>query len=97
MPKREGGYEIHHFPDGWKGGVVQTLPRETYEFIYESLGNSYGDSVTANRACGEAQRFAAAVLMQPEPLEAFVIATGLDVIALQKQFQCSYASVTLRM
>ena len=97
IPRREGGYEIHYLPDDWRGGIEQTLLHETYEIIYEGLGNAYGDSATVSRVCREAQRFAAAVLMQPEPFEAFAIATGLDVVTLQKQFQCSYASVTLRL
>lgn len=97
VPRGVGGYEIHHLPDDWRGGIEQTLLHETYEIIYENLGNSYGNSSTVKRICREAQRFAAAVLMQSATFEAFAIATGLDIIALQKQFQCSYASVTLRL
>ena len=97
IPRGDGGYEIHHLPDDWRGGTEHTLMHETYEIIYESLGNAYGDSATVARVCREAHRFAAAVLMQPETFEAFAVATGLDVIALRKQFGCSYASVALRL
>ena len=97
IPRGDGGYEIHHLPDDWRGGIEQTLMHETYEIIYESLGNAYGNPGTVKRICREARRFAAAVLMQPETFEAFAVATGLDVVALRKQFGCSYASVALRL
>ena len=97
VPMADGGYVIHHLPDDWRGGIEQTLLHETYEIIFESQGEGYGDSETVERVCREARRFAAAVLMQPEPFEAFAMATGLDVIALKGQFQCSYASVALRL
>ena len=97
VPMIDGGYVIHHLPDDWRGGIEQTLLHETYEIIFETRGEGYGDAETFGRVCREAGRFAAAVLMQPEPFEAFAMATGLDVIALKGQFQCSYRSVALRL
>ena len=47
--------------------------------------------------CREADRFAAAVLMQPRAFEPLVLEWGLDVLALQRAFRCSYASVTIRL
>ena len=97
VPMADGGYIIHHLPDDWRGGVEQTLLHETYEIIFESRGEGYGDARAFERVCREAGRFAAAVLMQREPFEAFAMATGLDVIALKEQFQCSYKSVAMRL
>ena len=97
VPMADGGYIIHHLPDDWRGGVEQTLLHETYEIIFESRGEGYGDARAFARVCREAGRFAAAVLMQQEPFEAFAMATGLDVIALKEQFQCSYKSVAMRL
>ena len=93
----DGGYVIHHIPDDWRGATEHTLVHETYEIIYETLYGSYDDPATARRVCREANRFAAAVLMQAATFEAFAVATGLDILSLQKQFQCSYASVALRL
>lgn len=35
--------------------------------------------------------------MQPEPFSLMARNTGLDVLALRREFRCSYASVTLRL
>ena len=93
----DGGYVIHHIPDDWRGATEHTLMHETYEIIYETLYGSYEDPATARRVCREANRFAAAVLMPAATFEAFAVATGLDILSLQKRFQCSYASVALRL
>ena len=47
--------------------------------------------------CVEANRFAAAVLLQPDAFSLFARASGYDVLALQKRYGCSYASATLRL
>ena len=47
--------------------------------------------------CVEANRFAAAVLLQPDAFALFAKASGYDVLALQKQYGCSYATATLRL
>jgi len=49
------------------------------------------------RVCRPADRFAAAVLMQPETFSLMAEESGLDVLALQRAYRCSYASVTLRL
>ena len=97
VPTADGGYVIHHLPDDWRGGIEHTLLHETYEIIHETQGEGYGGPETIARVCNEADRFAAAVLMQREPFEVFAMATGLDVIALRGQFQRSYRSVALRL
>ena len=93
----DGGYVIHHIPDDWRGATEHTLMHETYEIIYETLYGSYEDPATARRVCREANRFAAAVLMPAAKFEEFAVATGLDILSLQRRFQCSYASVALRL
>ena len=40
--------------------------------------------------CTQAERFAAAVLMQPRAFEPLALEWGLDVLKLQRAFQCSY-------
>ena len=47
--------------------------------------------------CTQAERFAAAVLMQPRAFEPLALEWGLDVLKLQRAVQCSYASVTIRL
>ena len=47
--------------------------------------------------CREADRFAAAALMQPEAFSLLAERSGLDVLVLQRTYRCSYASVTLRL
>ena len=42
------------------------------------------------KVCREADRFAAAVLMQPRAFEPLALEWGLDVLALQRAFRCSY-------
>ena len=36
-------------------------------------------------------------MMPPDTFEAYALATGLDVLALQKVFRCAYFSVTRRL
>ena len=47
--------------------------------------------------CREADRFAAAALMQPRAFSLLAERSGLNVLALQRTYRCSYASVTLRL
>ena len=93
----EGGYDIHYREDLWDGGREFTVVHETYEIIHETLCDMHSDSPPDRKVCREADRFAAAVLMQPRAFEPLALEWGLDVPALQQAFRCSYAAVTIRL
>lgn len=92
-----GGYHIHYRKDLWAGAQDYTVLHEAYEIIHEALLQLYGRPRPERKICREAERFAAAVLMQPEVFLAMSRASGLDVLALQKMYRCSYASVAIRL
>ena len=92
-----GGYDIHYRSDLWDGSSTFTVVHETYEIIHETLCDMDSNSPPERRVCREADRFAAAVLMQPRAFEPLALEWGLDVLALQRAFQCSYAAVTIRL
>ena len=92
-----GGYDIHYRDDLWGGGQEFTVVHETYEIIHETLWDMNSGDAPDRRVCREADRFAAAVLMQPRAFEPLALESGLDVPALQRAFRCSYASVTIRL
>ena len=92
-----GGYDIHYRADLWAGAQDYSVIHETYEIIHETLCDMESGSPPDRKVCMQAERFAAAVLMQPDSFRSLAGAYGLDVLALQRAFQCSYASVTLRL
>ena len=92
-----GGYAIHYRDDLWDGGQEYSVLHETYEIIHETLWDMNSGDAPDRRVCREADRFAAAVLMQPRAFELLALEWGLDVPALQRAFRCSYASVTIRL
>ena len=92
-----GGYDIHYRSDLWDGSSTFTVVHETYEIIHETLCDMDSNSPPERRVCREADRFAAAVLMQPRAFEPLALEWGLDVLALQRAFRCSYAAVTIRL
>ena len=92
-----GGYDIHYRSDLWDGSSTFTVVHETYEIIHETLCDMDFNSPPERRVCREADRFAAAVLMQPRAFEPLALEWGLDVLALQRAFRCSYAAVTIRL
>ena len=92
-----GGYDIHYREDQWAGAQEHTVLHETYEIICETLGDLHHGPPPVRDVCREADRFAAAALMQPAVFAAYAEATGLDVVALQKRYGRAYASVTLRL
>lgn len=94
---RGGGYEIYYRQDMWDGAKEHTILHETYEIICETLCEQVTGSPLRRRVCRQADRFAAAVLMQPGTFSLMAKASGLDVLALQRAYRCSYASVTLRL
>ena len=94
---RGGGYEIFYRHDLWDGSKEHTVLHETYEIICETLCEQATGSPLKKRVCREADRFAAAVLMQPDTFSLMAQTSGLDVLALQRAYRCSYSSVTLRL
>ena len=92
-----GGYDVRYEENQWQGASEHTLLHETYEIIHETLRVGRGVNTPPERICREADRFAAAVLMQPAPFAAFAMACGLDIVALQRAYRRSYASVALRL
>ena len=92
-----GEYDIYYREDLWDGAKAHTVLHEAYEIIHETLCALHSDDPPERSVCREADRFAAAVLMPPETFAAYALASGLDVVALQGVFQCSYASVAMRV
>ena len=92
-----GGYDIHYREDMWAGTQDYSVVHETYEIIYETLCDMESGSAPDRIVCTQAERFAAAVLMQPRAFEPLALEWGLDVLKLQRAFLCSYASVTIRL
>ena len=92
-----GGYDIHYREDMWAGTQDYSVVHETYEIIYETLCDMDSGSPPDRIVCTQAERFAAAVLMQPRAFEPLALEWGLDVLKLQQAFRCSYASVTIRL
>ena len=92
-----GGYDIRYLADQPEGARVHTVLHETYEIIHETLCDLHADSPPPRTVCVEANRFAAAALLQPRTFSLFARASGYDVPALQKQYGCSYATATLRL
>ena len=93
----DGTYAIKYLESQWEGGKVHTVLHETYEILYEEVWHRRYGSPLERKVCPEADRFAAAVMMPPETFEAYALATGLDVLALQRVFRCAYYSVTRRL
>ena len=85
-----GGYDIHYREDLWAGA-------QDYSVLHETLCDMHSGSLPERAVCREAERFAAAVLMQPRAFEPLALEWGLDVLKLQRAFRCSYAAVTLRL
>ena len=90
-------YAIHYLESQWEGGKVHTVLHETYEIVHEEVWHRLYGSPLDRMVCPEADRFAAAVMMPPDIFEPYALASGLDVLALQKVFRCAYHSVTRRM
>ena len=92
-----GAYTINYTARAWEGARCFTVLHETYEIIHEYFGEILVQPVPKKRVCREADRFAAAVLMQPQPFAAYALATGFDVVALRGHYRLSYAALTLRL
>ena len=92
-----GGYDIHYREDMWAGTQDYSVVHETYEIIHETLCDMDSGSPPDRIVCTQAERFAAAVLMQPRAFAPLALEWGLDVLKLQRAFLCSYAAVTIRL
>ena len=92
-----GGYDIHYRNDLWDGSSAFSVLHETYEIIHETLCDMDSGAPPERSVCREAERFAAAVLMQQEDFASLAARSGLDVLVLQRSFHCAYASVTIRL
>ncbi len=92
-----GGYDIHYREDLWEGTQDYSVIHETYEIIYETLCDMESGSPPDRRVCTQAERFAAAVLMQPRAFAPLALEWGLDVLKLQQAFRCSYVAVAIRL
>ena len=92
-----GEYHIYHRSDLWEGTKAHTVLHEAYEIIHETMCDLHSGGPPCRTVCREADRFAAAVLMQPDVFLPYARASGLDVATLHDQFGCAYSSVALRM
>ena len=92
-----GGYDIRYLADQPEGARVHTVLHETYEIVCETLSDMEFDTPPPRIVCAEANRFAAAALLQPNSFSPLARASGFDVLALQKRYGCSYATAALRL
>ena len=93
------GQECHIFykEELWQGARDYTVLHEGYEIIHETLCDLDTGTEAKQKVCREADRFAAGVLMQPGEFRELALASGLDVIALQREYRYAYAAVTMRL
>ena len=71
-----GTYDIHYREDLWEGTQDYSVLHETYEIIYETLCDMESGSPPDRKVCAQAERFAAAVLMQPRAFEPLALELG---------------------
>ena len=97
-----GEYHIYHRDDLWEGSKAHTVLHELYEIILERLAEIHSPGMPVPSGpnpviCQQAERFAAAALMQPDIFLPYAQASGLDVTALHDAFGCAYSSAALRL
>ncbi|MXY46048.1 MAG: ImmA/IrrE family metallo-endopeptidase [Chloroflexi bacterium] len=95
-------YHIYHRDDLWEAAKAQTILHELYEITLDRLAEIHSHGVPVPSGpdpviCRQAERFAAAVLMQPDIFLSYAQASGLDLVPLQDAFGCAYSSVALRL
>ena len=88
---------IYYKEELWQGARDYTVLHESYEIMHETLCDLDTGTKAEREVCREADRFAAAVLMQPGEFRELARASGLDVIALQREYGYAYAAVSLRL
>ena len=96
---KNGRYLIEYNVSDWSGAQEHTLLHETYEIVRERLRDLHPEAGFSQGAslCRQADRFAAAALMQPALFGPFAEAVGLDVVALQRRYGRAYSSLTIRL
>ena len=72
------GYDIRYREDQWHEGKEHTVIHETHEITQERLFPHPPNGEMARFICQDADRLAAAVLMQPQCFAPFAEASGLD-------------------
>ena len=97
-----GEYHIYHRDDLWEGSKAHTVLHELYEIILERMAEILSPGMPVPSGpnpviCQQAERFAAAALMQPDIFLPYAQASGLDVVALHDVFGCAYSSAALRL
>ena len=90
-------YHIYYRDVLWQGSKEYTVLHEAYEIKHETMSEMHSGSRSPKRICGEADRFAAAVLMQPAGFRSRARELGLDLVALQREYRYAYAAVALRL
>ena len=96
-PLPGAGRAVHYQEGQWEASSEHTGLHEGYEIVYETMWLRCHGEQLVRKACPEADRFAAAVLMPPETFAAYALASGLHVAALKNVFRCAYSSVTIRL
>ncbi len=97
-----GEYHIYHREDLWQGSKAQTILHEMYEIVVENICEMQSPGMCGHngpdpRICPQAERFAAAALMQPDIFVPYAQASGLDVATLHDVFGCAYSSAAIRL
>ena len=97
-----GEYHIYHRDDLWEGSKAHTVLHELYEITLERMAEIHSPGMPVPSGpnpviCQQAERFAAAALMQPDIFLPYAQASGLDVAALHDVFGCAYSSAALRL
>jgi hypothetical protein len=95
---RGANYTVLYDIDLWRGSIEHVMLHELYEIICETCQGMCSDYRVppVPRICPQANRFAAAVLMQPGIFMAALLDTGLNIVQLHHRFQKAYSSVALR-
>ena len=94
-----GSYVIHYDASESNGTQEHTVFHEAYEIVRERLNDLYPwvGRPEGKAMCRQADRFAAAALIQPGLFSLFAETTGLDVMALQRAYGRAYSSLTIRL
>ena len=97
-----GEYHIYHRDDLWEGSKAHTVLHELYEITLERMAEIHSPGMHVPSGpnpviCQQAERFAAAALMQPDIFLPYAQASGLDVAVLHDVFVCAYSSAGLRL
>ena len=96
---RDGRYTIWYDATDWKGSQEHTLFHETYEIVRKRLRDLHPrvGVPQGSAMCRQADRFAAAALMQPYWFSMFAQVSGFDVVALHRSYGRAYSSLTIRL